>query len=239
MGKGTAEKTSIKVENRPVITSLRRLHSCGLRMVLVCNSVDLVVAQYRSNFILNSTALENGPRKGGSVNPCDPTLNRPVPHRNPLITFGLNRHMRRFEKQEPVPSTGERPRTEQLPGQPKFNSLHISHLCLKVDGKTEHLFVAILNGEAVGQVLALKQEWGACGLRMLYVSQKHRHMGIGTRLVSRVLVFAHNEKCNEVEIAVHKGNDAGRIFWIRRKFIDDETRDMSATPDYRCMVKPL
>lgn len=136
-----------------------------------------------------------------------------------------------------LPSTGS-PRTEQLPGEPKFNSLHISHLPLKVDGKTEHLFVAILNGEAVGQVLALKQEWGACGLRMLYVAQKHRHMGIGSRLVSRAQVFAHNEHCKSIEICVHKGNQEGRKFWIRRKFIDEEDRP-DQLPEYQNMVRAI
>lgn len=104
----------------------------------------------------------------------------------------------------------------------KFNALHVSHLALKVDGHCEHLFVAILNGEAVGQVIALKQPWGACGLRMLFVTPKHRHKGIGSRLVSRVRVFAHNEGCDAVEIAVHKGNSGARKFWIHKRFIDME-----------------
>lgn len=184
------------------------------------------------------------------MNLCDPNRNRPVPstgerEQPPFIPVNCDRcghtHNLHGDCGQREYETGkiEPPRTEQLPGQPKFNSLRISHLPLKIDGKTEHLFVAILNGEAVGQVLAIKQEWGACGLRMLFVSPKHRHMGIGTRLVSRVLVFAHNEKCNEVEIAVHKGNNEGILFWIRRKFIDDPERDMSATPEYCCMVRPL
>lgn len=182
---------------------------------------------------------------------CDPTLNRPVPSTGehpPFMPVKCDRCGHTHNLHGDCPGIREyetgkieppRPRTEQLPGQPKFNSLHISHLPVKVDGHSEHLFVAILNGEAVGQALAIKQEWGACGLRMLYVARKHRFMGIGSRLVSRVQVFAHNEGCDSIEIAVHKGNVEGRKWWIWRRFIDDETRDMSATPEYRCMVKEL
>lgn len=132
-----------------------------------------------------------------------------------------------------------RPRTEQLPGQPKFNSLHISRLLIKVDGHSETLFIAILNGNAVGHVIGMIQPWKACGLRMLFVTPKHRHMGIGIRLVRDVEAWAKEQGANSIEIAVHKGNVEGRTFWIRRRFIDDETRDMSDTPEYRCMVKAL
>lgn len=133
-------------------------------------------------------------------------------------------------------SENKRPRTEQLPGEPKFNSLHISHLPLKIEGQTIHLFVAILNGEAVGQIIAQKEE-NRCDLRMLYVAQKHRHMGIGSRLVSRAQIFAHNERCNSIEIAVHKGNMQARRFWIHRKFIDDNRPGLP--PDYQCMAREI
>lgn len=218
------------------------------------------------------------------MNPCDPTINRPVPSTGeheiptvqpprpwpdapPFMPVKCDRcgHMHNLHGDcltpDPTISRDTRsgfkpavpnhtecppsgilptggPQTEQLSGQPRFNSLHISHLPLKVDGHTEHLFVAILNGEAVGQALALKQEWGTCALRMLYVSQKHRHMGIGSRLVSRVQVFAHNEKCNSIEIAVHKGNTQGRQFWIRRRFIDMD-EDRQTIKEYTCMMMAL
>ena len=146
------------------------------------------------------------------------------------------------------PTTGERivhwndcidrPRTEQLPGQPKFNSLHISKLAVKVDGHSETIFIAILNGEAVGQIIGIVQPWKAVGARVLFVSQKHRHMGIGTRLVSAIGAWAKENNCTSIEVAVHKGNTEARRFWIRRRFIDDE-RDMSDTPEHNCMSKAL
>lgn len=170
---------------------------------------------------------------------CDPSRNRPVPstgaprEQPPFMPVKCDRcgHTHNLHGECSPPETGKIPR---------FNPLHISHLRLKVDGHIEHLFVAILNGEAVGQILAIKQEWGACGLRMLYVAQKHRHMGIGSRLVSRAEVFAHNEQCNSIEIAVHKGNVEGRKFWIRRRFIDmEDGQEREPSPEYQCMTKAI
>lgn len=84
-----------------------------------------------------------------------------------------------------------------------FNSLHITRLAVKVDGITEHLFIAILNGEAVGQVIAKIRDCKACEVHTLFVTPRCRHMNIATRLVKDVEVFAVQEKASTLEIEVH------------------------------------
>lgn len=121
----------------------------------------------------------------------------------------------------------------------KFQSIEIQRLQVKVDGRTETLFIAILDGNAVGQMIGIIQPWEACSARMLFVTPKHRHAGIGTRLVREIEAWGKEQGASSIEIAVHKGNTEGRQFWIRRRFIDDDERDMSTQPEYRCMIKPL
>lgn len=88
----------------------------------------------------------------------------------------------------------------------QFNELHISRLDVKVDGHTEHLFIAILNGSAVGQVIAKIQDWKACAVRMLYIMPVHRHKGVATRLFQAVEQFARREKATQLELGCLKAN---------------------------------
>lgn len=123
-----------------------------------------------------------------------------------------------------------------------FNSLHVCQLAVKVDGETEHLFIAILNDEAVGQVIAKIQYWKACAVRMMFVKLNCRHMGIATRLMKAVEAFAIQEKATQLELCVLRGNIPARRFWIHRcKFIDDETREAEGPrqAEYVTMVKAL
>lgn len=111
--------------------------------------------------------------------------------------------------------------TSQLNREPEFNSLHISRLQTKVDGITEQLFIAILNGEAVGTVTARIQEWKACAIKVLFVSPKHRHIDIATRLMQNVEAWARTEKATQLELCVQRSNTPARQFYIHRcKFID-------------------
>lgn len=137
----------------------------------------------------------------------------------------------------------------------QFNALHISRLDVKVDGHTEHLFIAILNGSAVGQVIGNIFEiaampvakgnldnWRRCNLRMLYVMPVHRHKGVATRLFQAVEEYARREKATQLELCVLKGNTPGRKFWIHRgKFIDDPEREAGGdrSAEYVTMVKEL
>lgn len=138
----------------------------------------------------------------------------------------------------------------------QFNELHISRLDVKVDGHTEHLFIAILNGSTVGQVIALFPSWGGfmpedaekpfkpseisrvkvCQLRMLYVMPVHRHKGVATRLFQAVEQFAKRENATQLELCVLKGNTPGRQFWIRNP---DREAGWEQSSEYACMVRTL
>lgn len=181
------------------------------------------------------------------MNLCDPSQNRPVPStgerpakdcaqiENKAVRQAENILRRRAQGFPDFLSTGE-VETGKIP---HFNALEIQRLQVKVDGHTETLFIAILNGNTAGQVIGIIQPWKACSARMLFVTPKHRHTGIGTRLVREIETWGKEQGATSIEIAVHNGNAEGRAFWIRRRFIDDEDRDMSTQPEYRCMVKPL
>lgn len=152
----------------------------------------------------------------------------------------------RWPKPETFESESGPARTIQLPGTPQFNSLHISRLAVKVDGHTEHVFIAILNGSAAGQVIAKhaydQTSTRAWNLRMLYVTPVHRHKGVATRLFQAVEQFARREKATQLELCCLKANTAGRAFWIRRgKFIDDPEREAGGerSAEYVTMVKEL
>ena len=130
---------------------------------------------------------------------------------------------------------------QQLPRTmfPATELIHITHLPLKVDGQTEHAFIAVINNEAVGSAMAKMSEWNTCLVRLMFVAPKHRCKGAGAKILHRIENYARSEKAEAIEIAVHKGNATGRAWWIRRKFIDDLGRDMREQPEYICMVKPL
>jgi GNAT superfamily N-acetyltransferase len=155
----------------------------------------------------------------------------------------------------PLPSKGESTVERAIF---QFNALHVSRLDVKVDGHSEHLFIAILNGSAIGQVIEKMIErdpateinegnsWKViipleriCQIRMLYVMPVHRHKGVATRLFQTVEQFARREKATQFELCVLKGNTPGRRFWIQKgKFIDDPERE-APSAEYACMVKAL
>lgn len=171
---------------------------------------------------------------------------------NPHISANNAREEDRQEGQRDFPPTGNF----------HFNAIHISRLAVKVDGHTEHVFIAILNGSAIGQVIANFLPWGGftpedpekpfkpseldrlkvCNLRMLYVMPVHRHKGVATRLFQAVEQFARREKATQLELCVLKGNTPGRQFWIRRaKFIDDPEREAGGErgAEYTCMAREI
>jgi GNAT superfamily N-acetyltransferase len=123
-----------------------------------------------------------------------------------------------------------------------LRSISITRLQRKVDGETDHLFIAIIDNEAVGGVVAKHQPWNAVGVRMLFVAHKHRHLGIATRLMAEVEAWARSQKATQLELAVLRGLIPVRQFWIRKcKFIDDEGREAEGPrkDDYICMIKLL
>lgn len=122
---------------------------------------------------------------------------------------------------------------------PTLRNIHITRLAVKVDGITEHQFIVILDKEGVGTVFAKVKAREGCYLRSMFVTQAHRHRGIGTKLLRSVEGWARSERADQLEISVHKGNAEARKWWINRKFIDAPERDTTALPDYRTMIKPL
>lgn len=158
-------------------------------------------------------------------------------------------------KKSPVPGPTECPPSGIRPTGGKteafrFNELHVSRLAVKVDGHTEHVFIAIINGSAVGQVIANRVDYGSTirgpkvsHIRKLYIMPVHRHKGVATRLMRDVEAWAKTEHATQLELCVLKGNAAGRAFWIKRcKFINIDGRDAPEGPrqaEYVVMEKSL
>lgn len=123
---------------------------------------------------------------------------------------------------------------------PHFNSLEIQQLPQRIDGETEHLFLAFLNGRAVGSVKAFIRKDKACDVQALFVVQAERGKGIATRMLTKVEAFARSERATHLEISCNRGNVNARQFWIRRRFSDDESREAQPDPiRYVAMVRPL
>jgi GNAT superfamily N-acetyltransferase len=124
-----------------------------------------------------------------------------------------------------------------------LRSVSITRLQRKVDGETDHLFIAIIDNEAVGSVVATLMLSNAIGVQMLFVAHKHRHFGIATRLMAELEAWARSQRATQLELSVLKGNIPARQFWIRKcKFIDDEEGREVEGPrkgDYICMSKLL
>lgn len=79
-------------------------------------------------------------------------------------------------------------------------------------------FVAMENDELIGIILA-----GHDGRRgyiyHMSVREESRHMGIGTKLVSKCLEALKNEGINKVALLVFKRNEVGNAFWEKQGFI--------------------
>ncbi len=122
----------------------------------------------------------------------------------------------------------------------QFRAFEIQQLAQKIDGETEHLFLAFLNGKAVGSITARIWDDKACGIRRLFVCPKERGRGIATRLLNKAETFARQERSTCLEIAVNRGNVNARQWWIRKKFYDAPSRDAAPDPvKFICMIKPI
>jgi len=123
-----------------------------------------------------------------------------------------------------------------------LSNIVIHRLEQKVDGDSETLFIAFLNNQFAGSVVAKIMECRACSIRMLFVSLRHRRAGVATALLNELTEWARKQDAEGLEVIVLKDNGPARQFYIRKgKFIDNPTvaPGVPRASEYVVMERPL
>ncbi len=68
------------------------------------------------------------------------------------------------------------------------------------DPKTEHCWIAEVNGKRAGSIFLVRQDEATAKLRLLYVDEAARGLGLGKKLVDECLSFARRARYERVEL---------------------------------------
>jgi len=109
-----------------------------------------------------------------------------------------------------------------------------SQLESMVESSRTHLFVAELDGEAVGManLSTFSSRRGHCGSIGMMVADDYHSMGIGTRLLEAVLDLADNWLLlKRVELEVYDTNEAAIGLYEKYGFVEEGLKRMGAVKD--------
>ena len=82
-----------------------------------------------------------------------------------------------------------------------------------------HLFGAFINEKLVGFIETSKEEWNS-RLRVsnILIDKEYRHLGIGTKLMERVKIFAKENKFRQIVLETQSCNVNAINFYLKKGF---------------------